>query len=241
MFIHFMVMGMEVTKKMSVMPDFHIPRSVNVFLGHPQQPQSIADKQETIEPVVEQAAAEAVLAEPLVEKNSPVQKSVTAEKSAISVLPIKKIPLPEQRVEPLRIEKAANTPIIGKKAVTVPSEPLTTDTGAQQSSVIRKKVNTGRQRVGAVRMARPMYRENSPPTYPKRARKRGYEGTVVLLVLVNRQGRVEELHVDRTSGHAMLDRAAQGAVKRWLFEPGRQGNKKMAMWVKVPVTFKLDE
>jgi protein TonB len=190
---------------------------------------------------VEQAVAEAVLAEPLVEKNSPVQKSVTAEKSAISALPIKKIPLPEQTVEPLRIEKAANTPVVGKRAVTVPSEPLTTDTGAQQSSVIRKNVDTGRQRVGAVRMARPMYRENSPPTYPKRARKRGYEGTVVLRVLVNRQGEVEELWIDSTSGHTMLDRAAQGAVKRWLFEPGRQGNKKMAMWVKVPVTFKLDE
>jgi len=86
-----------------------------------------------------------------------------------------------------------------------------------------------------------MYRENSPPTYPKLARKRGYEGTVVLQVLVNRQGKVEELRIDHTSGHAMLDHAAEVSVKRWLFEPGKQGNKKMDMWVKVPVTFKLDE
>ncbi len=239
--VHFMVMSMEIANKPVMMPDFHIPRSVNVFLGQPQQPQSISGKQETIEPVVEQVVAEPVLEEPFIEKTSSVQESVAAEKTEIPVPPIKKIPLAEQTVEPLRTEKAANTPVVGKKAATVPSEPLTTDTGAQQSSVIKKKVDTGRQRVGAVRMARPMYRENSPPTYPKRARKRGYEGTVVLQVLVNRQGRVDELRVDSTSGHAMLDRAAQGAVERWLFEPGRQGNKKMAMWVKVPVTFKLDE
>ncbi|MBE9521210.1 MAG: energy transducer TonB [Proteobacteria bacterium] len=230
--VHFMVMSMEIANKPTMIPDFHIPRSVNVFLGQPQQPQSISDKQETIEPIVEQVVAEPVLKEPFIEKKSPVQESVTAEKPDIPVPPIKKIPLPE---------KAENIPVVEKKTATVSSEPLTTDTGAQQSSIIKKKVDTGRQRVGAVRVARPMYRENSPPTYPKRARKRGYEGTVVLQVLVNRQGRVDELRVDSTSGHAMLDRAAQGAVERWLFEPGRQGNKKMAMWVKVPVTFKLDE
>jgi len=40
---------------------------------------------------------------------------------------------------------------------------------------------------------------------------------------------------------AMLDRAAVNSVRKWFFEPGRRGNDKMDMWVKVPVTFKLDE
>ncbi len=239
--VHFMVMSMEIANKPAMIPDFHIPRSVNVFLGQPQQPQSISDKQETIEPIVEQVVAEPVLKEPFIEKKSSVQESVTAEKPDIPVPPIKKIPLPEQTVEPLRIEKAANIPVVRKKTATVPSEPLTTDTGEQQSSIIKKKVDTGRQRVGAVRMARPMYRVNPPPVYPKLARKRGYEGTVVLQVLVNKQGRVDDLQINLSSNHAMLDRAALNSVRKWHFEPGIRGSKTVDMWVKVPVTFKLDE
>ena len=103
------------------------------------------------------------------------------------------------------------------------------------------EIDTGRQHVGAVRLARPKYRENSPPKYPKRARKRGYEGTVVLRVLVNRQGRVDDLLIDVSSNHTMLDRAAANSVRKWFFEPGRRGKNKIDMWVKVPVTFKLDE
>ena len=64
---------------------------------------------------------------------------------------------------------------------------------------------------------------------------------MVLRVLVNRQGRVDDLLIDVSSSHAMLDRAAVNSVRKWLFEPGRRGNDKMDMWVKVPVTFKLDE
>jgi periplasmic protein TonB len=39
----------------------------------------------------------------------------------------------------------------------------------------------------------------------------------------------------------MLDRAAMRAVKDWMFEPARQGEEKVDMWVKVPLTFRLKE
>ena len=85
----------------------------------------------------------------------------------------------------------------------------------------------------------PHYKTNPPPEYPRMARRRGYEGTVLMEVLVSREGRVEALRLLQSSGHGVLDREAMAAVKKWLFEPGRMGEEEVDMWVKVPVRFKL--
>ena len=90
-----------------------------------------------------------------------------------------------------------------------------------------------------IREARPMYRTNPPPNYPRLARKRGYEGTVVLEVLVNQRGSVKDLHVFKSSGHTMLDKVAVTSVKGWLFEPGMRGDKTVEMWVCIPICFQL--
>jgi len=91
----------------------------------------------------------------------------------------------------------------------------------------------------AVTRARPVYRANSPPEYPGLARRRGYEGTVILEVLVDSTGRVGELRLSKSSNHGVLDRAAMATVKKWLFEPGTKGGVPVEMWVKVPIRFSL--
>lgn len=93
--------------------------------------------------------------------------------------------------------------------------------------------------VQPVREARPMYRENPRPEYPRLARRRAYQGTVVLEVLVDQEGRVVDLRVFTSSGHQVLDRAAMKSVKTWLFEPGMRGNERVAMWVRIPIRFQL--
>jgi protein TonB len=90
-----------------------------------------------------------------------------------------------------------------------------------------------------LREARPMYRTNPSPHYPRLARKRGYEGTVVLEVLVDPSGRVRDLQVFKSGGYAILDKAAVASVKDWLFEPGMRGDEKVEMWVKIPIRFQL--
>jgi len=85
----------------------------------------------------------------------------------------------------------------------------------------------------------PLYRENPPPAYPGLARRRGYEGVVLLDVLVSEEGHVGELRVARSSGYSLLDRAAVEAVEAWRFEPGRRGDRPVAMRVRVPVRFRL--
>jgi len=90
-----------------------------------------------------------------------------------------------------------------------------------------------------IREARPLYRRNPPPRYPQLARKRKYQGVVVLEVLVSRDGSVGGVKVFKSSGYAILDKSAIKSVKKWEFEPGRRGNNKVDRWIRVPVRFQL--
>jgi len=87
--------------------------------------------------------------------------------------------------------------------------------------------------------ARPLYRDNPPPEYPRRAMIRNQQGTVMLEVVVNELGRVEEIEVAESSGYSILDRAAQEAVQEWVFEPGRRGGRAVKSRVRLPVRFEL--
>jgi protein TonB len=59
------------------------------------------------------------------------------------------------------------------------------------------------------------------------------------MVLIDANGRVDDLTLLKSSGHSVLDRAALSAVRKWLFEPGTEGGIKKKMWVKIPVRFDL--
>jgi protein TonB len=62
----------------------------------------------------------------------------------------------------------------------------------------------------------------------------------VLKVLVTEQGLVEMVQVERSAGHADLDQSAIEAVQRWRFQPARrQSGEPVAMWVLLPVQYKL--
>ncbi len=93
--------------------------------------------------------------------------------------------------------------------------------------------------VEPIRQARPAYMKNPRPEYPGLARRRGYQGTTILEVLVGRTGRVMGIRVLKSSGYRILDDAAVDSVKTWLFEPGTKGDEKVEMWVRVPMRFEL--
>jgi protein TonB len=61
----------------------------------------------------------------------------------------------------------------------------------------------------------------------------------MLKVLIDANGRVDDLTLLKSSGYTVLDRAALSAVRKWLFEPGTEGGIKKKMWVKIPVRFDL--
>src|SRR5206468_11520371 len=93
---------------------------------------------------------------------------------------------------------------------------------------------------GAVtQYARPQGGYQVQPGYPASARRLGIQGTTMLRVHVLVDGRVGDVVVQETAGHPDLDQAAAEAVRRWRFDPARRGNDPVAMWVVLPVEFRL--
>ena len=84
------------------------------------------------------------------------------------------------------------------------------------------------------------YAQNPKPEYPERARREGWEGTVLLRVLVNPQGKPDRVDVSRSSGFESLDRAAIETVKGWRFHPARYGERQVESWIQVPIVFTLE-
>jgi len=75
------------------------------------------------------------------------------------------------------------------------------------------------------------------PVYPSLAREAGIEGTVLLRVLVSKEGKV--LNVIVLSGNPMLAESARTAALTAQFSPAMQQHKPVPVWVQLPVVFSL--
>lgn len=91
-----------------------------------------------------------------------------------------------------------------------------------------------------VKEAVPLYKENPAPGYPMQAKKRGYEGTVILEVIVTKEGKAGKISIFQSSRYSLLDEAAVSSVKKWRFESGKRGDEKVDMPVKIPIRFQLE-
>ena len=89
--------------------------------------------------------------------------------------------------------------------------------------------------------ARVTYAYNPRPSYPETARRKGWEGTVILRVLVDREGSSRLIEISRSSGFDTLDRAAVETVKSWRFHPAHYGQGRVESWVKIPIVFSLSD
>jgi protein TonB len=89
------------------------------------------------------------------------------------------------------------------------------------------------------RPARPRGGYQVHPSYPPAARQARAEGTTLLRVHIAKDGTIDDVEVQRPAGHVALDQAAVDAVRKWRFEPARAGSEPVAMWVVVPVEFRL--
>ena len=84
------------------------------------------------------------------------------------------------------------------------------------------------------------YLNSPPPSYPQAARRAGEQGTVMLRVLVSREGSAARVELEKSSGSTHLDAAARETVKAWRFTPARRGGEAVESWMVVPVVFRLE-
>jgi TonB family protein len=77
------------------------------------------------------------------------------------------------------------------------------------------------------------------PVYPELAREAGVEGTVLIRVLVGEDGFVkDEIIIQSVS---MLDDNAAAAAKTAVFKPALQKDKPVAVWMVIPIEFRLHQ
>jgi TonB family protein len=76
--------------------------------------------------------------------------------------------------------------------------------------------------------------------YPEDAEKKNLEGVVMVSVLVDSYGRVEETRIAKSSGHPTLDDEALITVARVRWQPGVKDGKAINSWVTVPVEFHVE-
>lgn len=75
------------------------------------------------------------------------------------------------------------------------------------------------------------------PDYPEIAKRVGIEGIVVVKVLINTKGDVEDIEVYES--HPPFDQAAVEAAKQFKFKPGKQRDRYVKVWMSIPFTFRL--
>jgi protein TonB len=143
----------------------------------------------------------------------------------------------DKRVEK-KVEKRAAVPAEVRRKADSPPESATAEMSeireplqAEGTGKRAEKIVTG--------PAIPCYKSNLPPTYPHIARRRGYEGEVLLSVMISVDGTVDTLKVKESSGYPILDRAAMKAVTAWKFEPARRMGIPVPLSVDIPVRFVL--
>jgi protein TonB len=73
------------------------------------------------------------------------------------------------------------------------------------------------------------------------ARQNGWEGAVTLRLELRADGTVGEVQVARSSGHTVLDTAAQEAAKTWKHAPETQDGTPVTRWAELTLTFQLDK
>lgn len=84
------------------------------------------------------------------------------------------------------------------------------------------------------------YSTNPQPPYPKKSRRLGEQGKVVLAVEVDHEGRVSQIQLSLSSGYPRLDHSALEAVRSWQFIPGKKAGTSQKMWVTIPINFVLE-
>ncbi len=86
-------------------------------------------------------------------------------------------------------------------------------------------------------VAQKLVAKSVPPHYPKEAREQDIQGSVLMNVIITKDGDVAKC--DLASGHPALAQAAIDAVKRWKYRPYLLNGEPVEIETQVKVNFTL--
>jgi|TARA_B100000029_G_scaffold460441_1_gene491427 protein TonB len=77
------------------------------------------------------------------------------------------------------------------------------------------------------------------PEYPEIAQEAGIEGTVYVQAFIDERGRVKEVLIAKGIPNTGLNEAAMEAIRKTRFNPAKQRERAVGVWISIPVNFKL--
>ncbi|MBP9853967.1 MAG: energy transducer TonB [Candidatus Omnitrophica bacterium] len=180
-------------------------------------------------------------AEPVVEE-VPIIPEIVPEPIVPSVIEKEMIEeIVPPKVEPvvLKIVEKSHVVPIQKKPVLTAKDAV--EKGDGRSAVAGKNETTLHSSAGALTEAKPNYLKNPAPPYPWEAKKKGWEGTVLIEALIDKHGKTISVNIKKSSGYSILDETASKTVKKWTFQPARLGDLAVQSSAHVPIKFRLDD
>ncbi len=188
-------------------------------------------------PVPKPAPEDAVALDKVEEKPKPKEPEKKPEKQETKKKPEAKPKKETRKAAAAKVaeSKPAPTPA---PAAAAPAQP-TTAQAAPAKPAAPKATQNAAVSDAPVRITNPNYAGACPISYPERARKRNQEGTVVVHALIGPDGKPIEVTVAQSSGHTLLDEAAQAAIANCAFVPQKVGGRAVRAIVEIPIPFKL--
>ena len=114
----------------------------------------------------------------------------------------------------------------------------------KSSDSLNKKSNDNRMSQNK-NLSKALYKigsiNNPHPPYPLIARKKGFEGKLILEVLVNEDGSVKSTTIRESSGYEILDTVSKKTVEKWTFIPAKKMGQAVKDNIQVPIKFVLTD
>jgi protein TonB len=123
----------------------------------------------------------------------------------------------------------------------IPIAPERTDMSYSVPPVDTKPTDIGNKPVAPIETAPSAiaYGNQTRVDYPVESKRNHEQGTVLLRVLVDADGTVQTVEIEKSSGFQRLDRAARDAVRKWSFHAATRNGLTHSAWALVPITFNL--
>lgn len=169
----------------------------------------------------------------VVKKTSIVQSSKVKAPDIQAVLKPKTSPVTSK---PGKVEFEQKT--VDVKQASVEEKPK------KSSDSLNKKSNDNRMSQNK-NLSKALYKigsiNNPHPPYPLIARKKGFEGKLILEVLVNEDGSVKSTSIRESSGYEILDNVSKKTVEKWIFIPAKKMGQAVKDNIQVPIKFVLTD
>ncbi|KXF83205.1 energy transducer TonB [Enterovibrio coralii] len=196
------------------------------------QPEPVVEKKPQVEepPKVEKAVVEP---KPEPVKPKPVKKPVEAPKKKE---PTPTPPKPKKEVKKQEVVEKKPEPKPKPKEEPKEKQP------EEKKQEVTSDVQMNQAKDNApVLVDRPTFKVRpSQPKYPRIAKRKGMQGTVLIEVWLDEQGNQTKQAIVQSSGFEVLDDAAMSAVQKWRFNGHEENGVPLAHRVKIPVRFNLD-